>query len=225
MLRLWDEDSHRPTMDIDMLAKHISNEQDRLQQIIKDISVLSYSEDAMSFDCEHLSIKETQAGGEYKGVCATFHGSLHTTRIPMRLDIGFNDLILPEPKTVQYPTLLSLASPTLQGYTHETFIAEKLESIIKLGVVNTRMKDFYDLWIISQQGAINVLDCIAIVEKVCKNRNTPLKHPTAFTELFYNDPKVQRSWKAFLGTMRCTPVDFTQVIQDLEFFFSPLFKK
>lgn len=225
MLRLWDEDSHRPTLDIDMLAKQISNEQDRLQQIIKDISALSYPEDGMSFDCDRLSIKETQAGGEYEGICASFHGSLHTARIPMRLDIGFNDIILPEPKTVQYPTLLSLASPKLQGYTHETFVAEKLESIIKLGIVNTRMKDFYDLWIISQQGTVSALDCKPIIEKVCLNRNTRLKHPIAFTELFYDDPKVQRSWKAFLGNMNCELVDFQTVIQDLEKYFNPVFKE
>ena len=85
----------------------------------------------------------------------------------------------------------------LEGYTHETFIAEKLESLIKLDIANTRMKDFYDLWIISQQRTTSISLCKPDIKKVCKNRNTALKYPTAFTEEFYSKPKTQQSWKVF----------------------------
>ena len=147
MLKVWDSLDHRATMDIDLLAR-TSNQIDNLQRIIMEVSAITYEEDGITFDTQKLILRNTQTAGDYNGVSCSFSAKLFTTKMPILIDIGFNDVIIPKPQKIQYPTLLGMPEPTLLGYTMETVIAEKLESIVKLALVNTRMKDFYDLWTI-----------------------------------------------------------------------------
>lgn len=218
MLKVWDSMSHRPTMDIDFLAK-ISNQFENVRQIISEVASISYEEDAIQFDTQKLILHETQTGADYRGVSASFSAHLFTTRIPLQIDIGFNDLIVPSPQKICYPTLLKMPVPLLLGYTVETVIAEKLESIVKLALVNTRMKDFYDLMILMKMFEIDHEKLVAAISAVFSNRETAIQYPLALSPLFYENPQTQKRWGAFLSAIGQEPIELKEVIEKLSLSF------
>ena len=222
MLKVWDSMSHRATMDIDLLAR-TSNQIQNLHRIISDVATVSYEEDAIAFDMQNLILRNTQAIGEYSGVSVSFSAKLFTANIPVLIDIGFNDIIIPKAQKIQYPTLLGMPEPTLWGYTLETVIAEKLEAIVKLALVNTRMKDFYDLWTILRHHEIQPDRLKVAITEVFANRGTLLKHPIAFTPAFYEDKETQQRWNNFLSSMGKEAVSFEDVVQELSRFTQFLF--
>jgi predicted nucleotidyltransferase component of viral defense system len=134
-----------------------------------------------------LILAESQIETEYTGLSARFSARLHTAKLPLRLDIGFSDKIFPKPANLKYPVLLDSPSPQLKGYTPETMIAEKLDAMVKLGLANSRMKDFYDVWTMVNQFQIKSEEIAPIIKAVFQNRNTAIQEvPKAFTEAFYN---------------------------------------
>jgi hypothetical protein len=225
MLMVWNPMSHRATVDIDLLAK-TSNSVANLQKIITNICGVEVVSDGMQFDSSTLRLSEAQLQAEYHGISAAFTARLFTARLPMQIDFGFSDTILPQPASVKYPTLLDLPAPELKGYTPQTSIAEKFESIIRLGFANTRMKDFYDIWLLVQQFAFDQEELRQIIDQVLKNRGTSIEaYPTAFLEDFYNHPIKQDKWNAFLRDISHELVPFEKVISDLREFFANIFEQ
>lgn len=223
MLRVWDSLDHRATMDIDLLAR-TSNQIDNLHPIITEVSEIACEEDGIAFDTQKLILHNTQTGGDYNGVSSSFSAKLFTTKMPVLIDIGFNDIVIPKPQQIKYPTLLGMPEPTLLGYTLETVIAEKLESVVKLALVNTRMKDFYDLWTILKSYEIQADKLGMAIREVFANRRTPLKRPVAFTAEFYNNKETQYRWNNFLSAMGKQQVKFEDVILELSKFSSAFFE-
>jgi predicted nucleotidyltransferase component of viral defense system len=214
MLKVWDSLDHRATMDIDLLAR-TSNQVDNLHRIITEVSEIACEEDGIAFDTQKLIFRNTQTGGDNNGVSSSFSAKLFTTKMPVLIDIGFNDIVIPKPQQIKYPTLLGMPEPTLLGYTLETVIAEKLESVVKLALVNTRMKDFYDLWTILNNYEIQPDKLSTAIREVFANRKTPLKHPVAFTPEFYDNKEAQQRWNNFLSAMGKQQVKFEDVILEL----------
>lgn len=214
MLKVWDSLDHRATMDIDLLAR-TSNQIDNLYRIITEVSEIACEEDGIAFDTQKLILRNTQTGGDYNSVSSSFSAKLFTTKMPVLIDIGFNDIIIPKPQQIQYPTLLDMPEPTLLSYTLETVIAEKLESVVKLALVNTRMKDFYDLWTILKNHEIQPEKLSIAIQEVFTNRKTPLKRPIAFTVEFYDNKETQQRWNNFLSAMGKPQIKFENVIFDL----------
>lgn len=221
MLKVWDAESHRATMDIDLLAR-TSNKIENLKQIINEVGSLQVEQDGISFQTHNLILRTTQTGGDYEGISASFSATLDATHIPILIDIGFNDLVVPEPVMIHYPTLLQLPPPKLLGYTLETVIAEKLESIVKLGVVNTRMKDFYDIWTLYKSHQLDSDTLRTAVEKVFSNRKTKPEYPLSFSRTFYEAPATLQRWRNFLAAMGKDPIPFQDVISELSDFIEPL---
>lgn len=145
MLMVWDPTMHRATVDIDLLAK-VNNSIESISRILKEICSYPVRQDGVEFDATNLVLAESQIETDYTGLSARFSASLHTAKLPLRIDIGFSDKIFPKPASLNYPVLLDFPSPQLKGYTPETMIAEKLDAMVKLGLANSRMKDFYDVW-------------------------------------------------------------------------------
>jgi len=222
IFRAWDFDTHRPTMDIDFLAK-TSNSVDNIKRIIEEICAQQENMDGISFDLSKFKLTKMQVEGKYQGVRAVFHASLHTAKIQLQLDIGFNDEIY-EPQLVIYPTILDLPSPELKGYSFESVIAEKFEAIVKLGKVNTRMKDFFDIWKLSKQFSFNGDSLLKAFSITFKKRRTPIKNqPESFKETFYMNPSCQKRWLEFLKTIHCKEeISLSFVIQELIVFLNPL---
>lgn len=200
MLKVWDSLDHRATMDIDLLAR-TSNQIDNLHRIITEVSEIACEDDGIAFDTQKLILRNMQTGGDYNGVSSSFSAKLFTTKMPVLIDIGFNDIIIPKPQQIKYPSLLGMPEPTLLGYTLETVIAEKLESVVKLALVNTRMKDFYDLWTILNNYEIQPDKLRTAIREVFANRKTPFKYPVAFTPEFYDNKETQQRWNNFLSAM------------------------
>ena len=220
MLMVWDPMSHRATVDIDLLAK-TSNSIANLQKIINEVCAIEVIPDGLKFASETLKLAEAQLEAEYHGISAAFSAHLFTAKLPMRIDFGFSDTILPHPAKVKYPTLLDFPAPELKGYTPQTSIAEKFESIIRLGFANTRMKDFYDIWLLIQQFDFDRQELQGIIQQVLKNRGTSAEAPPiAFLESFYDNQIKKDKWNAFLRDISHEPISLERVMGDLRRFFT-----
>lgn len=222
MLMVWNPATHRATVDIDLLAK-ANNSIENISRILKEICSHPFLQDGIEFDSTNFVIAESQIETEYTGLSARFSASLYTAKLPLRIDIGFSDKIFPKPVDLVYPTLLDFPSPQLQGYTPETMIAEKLDAIVKLGLANSRMKDFYDIWTMVNQFQIKPEKIAPIIKSVFQNRKTFIKEiPKGFSEAFYNMPKTLERWNSFLKGINHEFIPFEKVILEIKDFFLPI---
>ncbi|OJU81630.1 MAG: hypothetical protein BGO10_08485 [Chlamydia sp. 32-24] len=219
MLMVWDPATHRATVDIDLLAK-ANNSIENISRILKEICAHPVPQDGIEFNSTDLVLAESQIETEYTGLSARFSARLHTARLPLRLDIGFSDKIYPKPAKFDYPTLLEFPSPELQGYTPETMIAEKLDAMVRLGLANSRMKDFYDIWTMVNQFQFKPEDIAPVIKGVFQNRKTTIREvPKAFSEAFYTSPKTLERWDSFLKGIGHDPVPLEKVVLEIKEFF------
>ena len=103
------------------------------------------------FDPVSFTGRVIREDADYAGVRIEFVGHLDNARVHMQIDIGFGDVITPGPETLTYPTILDFPAPILAGYNRETVVAEKLQALVQLRMLNTRMKDYFDLWLLTRQ--------------------------------------------------------------------------
>jgi predicted nucleotidyltransferase component of viral defense system len=220
ILKVWNSLEHRATMDIDFLAR-TSNQIENLRRILIDIAAIQNKDDAIIFDTRELTLKVTQTGGDYQGVSARFSARLYTTEIPVFIDIGFNDIMLPEPREILYPTLLGMTEPKIFGYAFETVVAEKLECIVKRGLVNTRMKDFYDLWTLCRKDILNSKNLELAIRGIFSNRGSRIEYPIAFTKTFYEAPETVQRWHNFLAALGKEPIALSKIVNEISDFMQP----
>jgi hypothetical protein len=195
MLRVWQSPELRPTMDIDMLGR-TSNDQDAIIKQIQDVLAVEVEADGLVFDPETIGAERITEDADYKGIRIRFQGRLDTARINMQIDIGFGDVVYPEPEESDMPTLLDSPAPRLLCYSRESAIAEKFETMVKLGVLNSRMKDFFDIWLLSRQFNFEGPKLAEAIRLTFDQRETPL--PTeieAVTPSFIEAKQIQ--WAAF----------------------------
>ena len=183
--------------------------------MIRDICRQDVEPDGVTFDVDTLTGEVIKEAADYSGVRVTFSGYLQNARIAMQIDIGFGDVVEPAAKLIDYPTILELAGPQLRAYPKETVVAEKYEALVKLGQLNSRMKDFFDLWMLSRQFAFDGPLLATAVSRTFTNRQTALdSNPVAFTPEFFGDPMKQTQWRGFLrkSKLEIAPTDLAQVI-------------
>lgn len=224
MLKAWEISNHRTTLDIDLLGKTQNNFQN-IKDIITDICNCEVTWDGINYETTSIKLTEMQVNGEYHGLRILFTANMHSAKIPMQLDIGFSDLIFPEPLVIAYPTILDFPVPKLKGYTPESVIAEKFEAMMKLGLVNTRMKDFFDVWILSQQLSFMGESLQSAIKMTFEKRQTPLNAlPDSINEVFYADLIHQTRWKQFLRNIENEGknIEFPKVINDIKEFLQPI---
>lgn len=196
---IWEEAVHRPTRDIDLLGKG-DNSIHQLAEIFKDICVLAVPDDGIQLSPETVKAEKIKEDQEYEGARVTFQAKLGAARIPIQIDVGFGDTVSPKPHEVDFPTLLDFAPPHIRAYPPETVVAEKFQAMVQLGMANSRMKDFYDIWIISQRFKFEREVLAQAIRKTFERRRTPLpsETPQALTPEFTSDSVKQTQWKAFL---------------------------
>ena len=179
----------------------------------------------MLFDANSISGSVTQDRAENQGIRLRFTGNLATARVPMQLDIGFSDVLVPPAISVEYPTILDMPAPDLSAYSWETLIAEKFQAMVFLGSINSRMKDFYDVWLLTNEAAIDGSILQLAIKTTFKNRSTPL--PANLSILFsqsFSDEK-QRQWHSFINRENMTSSeldDFSKIVERLDYFLSPI---
>jgi len=223
MFTAWNFNEHRATMDIDMLAK-TSNDLENLVSIVQEICELRPDiDDGIIFDGQSVIGKESQVNREYAGIQLKFYGKLNNARFQMKLDIGFGDIIFPSPASIAYPTILEFPYPHLRGYTVETVIAEKFETIVSRGLDNSRMKDFYDIWTLLRQINFKKSDLFKSIRLTFSNRHTNLnKNSIQDLKLLGESELKEKQWKHFIrkGHFSFQIPSFKEIVNEISFLLS-----
>lgn len=225
LFAVWMESAHRPTRDLDLLGfGEASNE--RLIVIFQQLCDVKVEPDGMMFDPHSVQVSEIREGQEYPGRRIKLIGLLGTARIPVQIDVGFGDVVTPRPTEIDYPTLLDLPAPRVRAYPPETVVAEKLQAMVVLGMQNSRMRDFYDLWVIARQFSFQGPTLIEAVRATFRRRRTevPKAVPTGLGEEFATDKNKMAQWKAFLARSQLagTEIELLKVINELRAFLVPV---
>lgn len=224
MFVVWKTPRSRTTRDIDFLAK-IDNSVGSLTAMVKNVFQTKVEDDGLGFYENSVEGEVIKENADYSGVRVTFTVTLDRARIPMQLDVGFGDAVTPASAEITYPPLLDLPAPRLQGYPMETVIAEKFEAAVKLDTANTRMKDFYDLWLLSRQFDFDGATLSKAIQATFARRGTVLTaDPTAFTSDFYEDTQKQAQWRAFVARTRLdgAPDTLRGAVQPIRDFLGPV---
>jgi predicted nucleotidyltransferase component of viral defense system len=219
----WLPDPFRPTRDLDLLG-YGARTPEALAGTFKAICSTPVPDDGVTFDVEGITAAPIREDIEYGGVRIRTQAIIDNARIPIQVDIGFGDVITPGPVEIDYPALLDSPAPHLRAYPVETVIAEKFNAMVTLGIANSRLKDFYDLWLISRTFELNRAALFAAVQRTFEHRETPIPTdiPTGLTDQ-YGEQWGAR-WKAFLQRehMNAAPNDLLTLIADLRSFLVPL---
>lgn len=173
LLRAWEVNPARPTMDIDFGVSRILTVEEAMA-FVADCLAVNAEPDGLEFDPESINGEMIRIAQDYPGVRVRCRGTLGAARITLQIDIGFGDAVVPEPVEVKYPVLLGRTPPNIRGYRLETVVAEKLESIVSLGVRTSRMKDYFDLWWLLKNRAFEgaeILDAVSTTFRRRKRTN------------------------------------------------------
>ena len=221
MFTVWHVPERRTTLDIDFLALY-DNQIDSIEKMIKDFCKTTVVQDGLVFDPANVKGQRIKEDAEYEGVRVKFLGLLDRSRIPMQIDIGFGDSIYPKAKEIEYPVILDLPKPKIKGYPAESVISEKFEAMVKLGLLNSRMKDFYDIWLMMRQFKFSGSKLAEALKRTFEHRKTPLpeKSPLFAEEIYDEKSDRQTLWKAFLakGEIQHAPEKLSVVANDIEGF-------
>ncbi len=226
MFVVWQIPNSHSTVDIDFLARY-QNEITEIEKVIKNVCHAKVTEDGLFFDPETVKVQKIKKETKYEGVRGKFQGLLGRARISMQVDVGFRDAVYPKPKAIDYPVILDFPKPQLKGYTIETVVAEKFEAMVKLGFLNSRMKDFYDLWLMTRQFEFEGESLSKALQATFTHRKTllPIKPPYFAAEIYDKKSDRQTLWSAFLTKNRVknTPGVLSQTAEWIEVFLeSPL---
>lgn len=221
MLRVWDSPEIRPTMDIDMLGITNNKESEIIKQV-RDIIAVDVEPDGLFFDPDSIKSERITEDADYEGIRIRFHGSLEKAIIHMQIDIGFGDAVHPGPEMHELPTLLDSPAPRLNCYSRESSIAEKLEAMVKLGVLNSRMKDFYDIWLLARIFDFDGAILTEAIRQTFERRKTQIPlEIEAFSDSFIDSKQGQ--WTAFWKRLNQehVPKKLRDIVIGIKEFLSP----
>ena len=214
----------RPTKDIDFLAHHISNDTEQLKAAVQQMCRIPCPDDSVLFDEDSVDSEPITETAEYGGVRIRVTAFLGNIRKQLQLDIGFGDVVIPKPQVIQYPVLLDMGIPTIQAYSLESVIAEKFEAMVTLSVVNSRMKDFYDIYTLLNSYDFDGRILQESVYETFSKRGTIVeRHHVIFTDLFVKDHARIAQWNAFLNRTGLESVSFETVICEIIKFLKPIY--
>lgn len=222
MLRVWRSPLIRPTMDVDLLGR-TSNSVDDVLSRIRKILAVEVEEDGIVFDAQSVKAERINENATYHGIRVRFLGYLGSARIPMQVDIGFGDIVYPNPEESDFPTILDFPAPRLLCYSRESSIAEKLVATVTLAKANSRMKDFYDIWLLSRQFNFLGADLAEAIRLTFEQREEVLPEEIeGFSRSFVESKK--EMWTVFRERLRIdhAPSAFSDVVAAVDSFLSPV---
>ncbi len=219
LFALWHDVPSRPTRDVDLLGFGDLTHH-RLRVIFADACTASVEDDGMFFDPDSIKTEDIRDDQEYNGIRVRLLGFLGRARLPVQIDVGFGDALIPEPEWIDYPAILAYPAPRLQAYHPATVLGEKLNATVVLGALNSRMKDFYDMHIILTHMDIDDRILRDAIRATFERRNVPLPEelPVAFTPEFLEDGLKEAQWQAFLrrSSLSSFHLDLASVLADLK---------
>ena len=199
LFALWTSEPHRATWDLDLLGRG-TIEVARLANVFREVCELSVDDDGLTFEAKSVRGERIREDLEYEGVRIHLGARLGVARISIQVDIGFGDAVTPRPRKVAFPTLLTFPSPELKAYSREPVVAEKFQAMVVLGMGNSRMKDFYDVWALARGFDFDGATLSKSFKATFERRRTPLpaEAPLALSTSFADDRIKQTQWKAFI---------------------------
>jgi len=213
----------RFTRDVDLLSCS-ENSMENIRKIIGEICNLEVIPDGLLFDLRGIQVEEIRKPAESPGIRVRFRAFLGSAKIPMQLDLGFSDEVYPEPKLVVFPTLLEMVSPRILRYPWESVVAEKFEAMIRLGAINSRMKDFYDIWLLSRQIPFEGEKLAEAIRRTFSRRQTPIPNSESVIFGLQFAEHRQPLWSQFAVRtgVEGIPNSFAEILESLAVFLLPL---
>lgn len=224
MLRIWDGALARPTRDIDFLGR-LDSAPESITAMVRDCLAVN-AQDGIEYSTE-LSVEPISVEGRYPGARVVVRGSLSGARITLQLDIGVADTVVPEPGWVDYPTLLDMDSPRILVYQPATAVAEKFQAMMEKGLLNSRMKDYFDIWMLSRVLSFDGGELANAIKATFHARATPVPRdtPAVLTTAYSQQQTALAQWNAFKNRMARagveTPGDLTVVCEAISSFIMP----
>lgn len=198
LFRVWSEDKARATWDLDLLGRDAANVK-AMTALIRELCALE-GEDGVQFPPDSVKAEDIRIPDEFGGVRIRMEARLGKVRIPVQIDIGFGDTVVPPAQPLVFPTLLDMPAPRILAYARETVIAEKFEAMVSKGAANTRMKDFYDIHRLSVLFAFEGEALVASVKATFSGRSHRLdaETPVALEPGFLDQNAQHSAWLAFI---------------------------
>lgn len=200
---LWGGAMYRPTRDLDL---HGNGEGGvaSIEEVFREICSLDMGDDGLRFLPDTIRGEEIREDQEYEGVRILLECRLGNARLVLQIDIGFGDVVVPDPEETEYPTLLDFPAPRIRAYPRESVVAEKYQALVGLGIANSRMKDYYDLWTLAHTFSFDGSVLSRAISATFSRRHTPipLEIPMGLSAEFYDDPMKITQWRAFLRRTR-----------------------
>ena len=223
---IWDTPGHRATRDLDLLGFGDSSSE-TLQHIFREVCLTPVEPDGIIFDPESIRIRTIREEQEYGGKRITLTASLEKALIPVRIDIGFGDAVVPTSTLAYYPALLNYPSPRISIYPKETVVAEKAHAMVILDMSNSRMKDFFDLWMLARLFSFDGELLVRAIRTTFERRKTsfPVDKPVALTSEFFDNSNKRAQWRAFIkrNLLNIGNIELSEVMQDIDDFLAPPF--
>jgi len=203
LFSIWHNSPHRPTKDLDLM-KYGNTNTNYLKEVFQSLCTIEVENDGIEFIAKSITCNEIREGNIYHGLRVKLAAILAGAKLRLQIDIGFGDVVVPEPENIIYPTLLEFPAPRIRAYSRYTMVAEKFHAMVTLGIGNSRMKDFYDLWIMSQKFEYAGLVLCKAIESTFKRQGTviPPDVPFALTDFFSEDGVKKIQWNAFIRKSR-----------------------
>jgi predicted nucleotidyltransferase component of viral defense system len=222
---VWTGRTYRPTKDLDLLGYGDISAKE-LKVLFGQICNTHVESDGLVFDAQSVKVSEIREDQEYQGKRVELSAKFGKARINLQIDIGFGDSITPEAQEITYPTLIDLPAPHIRAYPRETVIAEKLQAMVDLGITNSRMKDFSDVYVLSKQFDFDGDILAEAIAATFNRRKTPIPSdiPLAFTDAFAADSDKITQWRSFLHRGRFVtnlPEELSEVVQTIKAFLMP----
>jgi hypothetical protein len=219
------DDPHRPTRDLDLLGLG-NSDPDHMIEVFRQICALDFP-DAVTFDVSGLSTDRIRDDTEYGGLRIKTTAEVDGAKARILIDVGFGDATEPGLVEIDLPVLLDQPAPRLRAYPYETVVAEKFQAMVALGFANTRLKDFYDIWVLARSRAFNDDRLARAIAATFARRRTeiPENLPDALTPAFARDPMKQLRWSAFIRAVAADPGPLAEVVEELAAFLMPIARK
>lgn len=222
----WTGQPFRPTRDVDLLG-YGEPSAERLAEVFRDICQTVVEPDGVEFDADSVNVAVIREDQEYGGQRIGLMAYLDRAKIAVQIDVGFGDVITPGAQEIMYPPLLNIPAPRLWAYTKESVVAEKLHAIVVLGMANSRMKDFYDLWRMAQVFEFPGDMLFKAIAATFERRQTmiPKAFPLGLTGAFADYDPHALQWKAFLKRSGIVSEEatFHSVLESIRCFTAPVF--
>jgi len=214
----------RPTKDIDFLAEQISNDIENIRKAFSEICNVQCEDDGLVFSGDEIEVEEIKKDVEYHGIRVKTNCFLGNARKVLQLDVGFGDVVVPRPQMMECPILLDMKAPVIKVYSLESIISEKFQAMISLSVINSRMKDFYDIFTLLNTNSFDGRKLQGAVDETLQTRHTVIERENIiFTEEFMKDVNRIKMWKAFLRKINSANIEFDEVMREIIIFLKPIY--